>query len=263
MKRLLFSLYVAYQRAAPWSLGKGFLNRVVASLGPVTYKVDGALMELNPGAWIDRTLVAGEAHDPLVGRTLRQCLSRGGVFLDIGANIGVFTLAAAQMPDVTVYSFEPSPRELPRLYRHLALNGVKNVVVFPFALGRTSEKLKMSLGWSGNPGTNSFVTSGHDAATVVCQCVPLDSILTSEIVRQVKVVKMDIEGFEMEALRGMTESIAGMGPVTFVVEVTRSLLQRAGSSAEELYGFFAERGFSSTLGLQEHDQWDEAFVKSA
>ncbi|MEO6786365.1 MAG: FkbM family methyltransferase [Chthoniobacteraceae bacterium] len=264
MKKTLFAIYLSYLRNFPNPLGKGFLSRLIRRLGFAIYEIDGVRLELNPSAWIDRDLVSGKAHDAFVQQTIMDALSNGGVFVDIGANIGVFTLAASMMRDVRVFAFEPSPRELARLYRNLALNQVSNVVVFPFALGRTSTRMELSLGGDDNPGHNTFVAEVQERGprqSAVCHCEPFDGLLKSDTLKQIRVVKIDVEGFEMEVLRGMSASITVMERVTFVVEVTRSLLQCAGSSAEELYAFFDEHGFSPEIGLQEHDLWNEGFSR--
>lgn len=266
MKKILFALYLRYLRDIRGPQGKGFLSRLVRHLGLVAYEVEGVRLELNPCAVIDRDLLSGKPHDPFVQRIIMDALADGGIFVDVGANIGVFTLAASRLNGVIVYAFEPSPRELARLYRNLALNGATNVVVFPFALGSVSKTVQLSLGGDDNPGNNSVVAHvGKDTArnVAVCHCEPFDSLLKAEAIARIRVVKIDVEGFEMEVLCGMVASIAAMQRVTFVVEVTRSFLQRAGSSAEELYAFFAGHGFLPLVGLKAEDQWNESFARKA
>ncbi len=266
MKKILFAIYLAYWRHFPSPLGKGFLSRLVRRLGLVAYEIDGFQMELNPSAVIDRDLISGKPHDPFVKRTIMEALTNGGVFVDVGANIGVFTLAASTLRDVVVYAFEPSPRELSRLYRNLARNKTTNVVVFPFALGHESARMELALGGDDNPGHNSLVSSSRkekSTNTAVCHCEPFDGLLQADTLERIRVVKIDVEGFEMEVLRGMVSSIGKMKDVTFVVEVTRSFLLKAGSSAEALYAFFSKHGFRPVVGIQTDDQWNESFVKNA
>jgi len=221
-------------------------------------------MELNPSAWIDRDLISGKHHDPFVAHILQERLTGGGVFVDIGANIGVFTLSASKIRDVFVFAFEPSPRELQRLYRNLALNFVNNVVVYPMALGFETGELELSLGSNDNPGANSFVPDekfAHDNAVALCRCETFDSIFPKFLLGKIKIVKIDVEGFEMNVLRGMSGAMELLGDAAFVVEVTRSFLSRSGTSAEALYAFFLGHGFAPTIGLQEQDQWNEAFFR--
>ena len=266
VKKLLFSAYLRYLQGCPTPLGKGFLSRQVRRLGLVDYKVDGLRLDLNPCAVIDRELISGRSHDPFVKGVILEALAHGGTFVDVGANIGVFTLAASMLRDVIVYAFEPSPRELRRLYRNLATNEVTNVVVFPFALGRTSKQVELTLGGDDNPGNNSVVahTDRRTAGKVtLCRCESFDSLFGAEAIQRVRVVKIDVEGFEMEVLLGMSDAISAMKSVTFVVEVTPSFLSKAGSSAEELYAFFARFGFQAVVGIQDDDQWNECFVRKS
>jgi hypothetical protein len=113
---------------------------------------------------------------------------------------------------------------------------------------------------------NSFVpdkTRAQNGVGVLCRCETFDAIFPTSRLREIKVVKIDVEGFEMNVLRGMSGALARMGDVAFVVEVTRSFLSRSGTSAEALYAFFEDRGFAPSIGLQEQDQWDEAFFRKA
>jgi FkbM family methyltransferase len=177
LKRVAFAAYCSFKRRASSSLGKGFANRTVARLGTAVYKIDGVLLELNPSAWIDYDLIVGAGHDLFVRNVLLQKLQNGGVFLDVGANIGVFSLMAVRLPGVIVHAFEPSPRELIRLYRNLALNSANGVVVYPFALSNSAMELSLALGPSTNPGTNSLVPTDYDdssRATIPCKAVRLD-----------------------------------------------------------------------------------------
>jgi FkbM family methyltransferase len=261
-KRVVFASYLRFLAGVRSPLGKGFIGRLVSRLGFARYPFRGTVLELNPYAWIDQHLVRGRWHDPEVGECVLSGLAGGGIFLDVGANIGVFALAAAKLPGVIVYAFEPSPRELARLYRNLALNGLTNVVVLPFAAGSRAATVDLALAADSNPGMNSLLIAPTDGRTAVrCHCYPIDDLIPTGVAANVRVVKIDVEGYEMDALRGMSRSMESMRDVIFVVEVTRGLLDRAGSSVDELYDFFAARGFEASIGRQAGEQWNEIFVR--
>jgi FkbM family methyltransferase len=260
-RRLVFDAYRLYMRSWPFALGRGFAHRLVARLAPATYRVAGTTFELNPAAWIDRDLINGAPHDPLVLDAIEAHLAQGGVFLDVGANFGLFSLLAAAKPGVSVHAFEPSPRELRRLHRNLAANQDRAVAVHPVALGERNEELVLHLSSALNPGMNSLLDRADGTVrSVRCRCVRLDGYLAAAELQRVRLVKIDVEGFELGVLRGLAAAMPQLRRAAFVVEVTPSLLEQAGGSARELYEFFAGYGYSWRTGLNSEPQWNEWFT---
>ena len=119
----------------------------------------------------------------------------GCVVLDVGANIGVYTLLAAKR-GARVFAIEADPRNLEMLRRNIRLNGLDDrVTVFPIAAG--SEEGTVTLfRFKGNSG-HSNLFSGTDPVQVPCKTI--DSLDLPPI----DVCKMDIEGSELSALKGM------------------------------------------------------------
>jgi FkbM family methyltransferase len=101
-------------------------------------------------------------------------------------------LFAAVKKNVEVVAFEPSPREINRLYENVALNRFNNVVIYPFALSDKPQKLKLGIARDWNPGLNSFVnnlgTEQVDAIEV--SCFSFDSIITDEMAGMVKLSRL-------------------------------------------------------------------------
>jgi FkbM family methyltransferase len=260
-RRAVFDAYRLFLRTWPYALGRGFAHRCVAQVGPARYRIAGTTFELNPAAWIDRDLIDGAAHDEIVVRAIDACLADGGVFLDVGANFGLFSLLAAARPGVDVHAFEPSPRELRRLHRHVAMNPGRSVAVHPVALGERDETLTLHLASALNPGMNSLLApDGENRDAVRCRCVRLDRYLAAAEFERVRLVKIDVEGFELATLRGLAGAMPLLRRAAFVVEVTPALLRQADGSVAELYEFFAEHGYAWRTGPLPDAQWNEWFV---
>ena len=155
IKKGVFKLYIYYYNNVPIEKGKYFLGKFIYRImGYAVYSFDGIKMKLNPISLIDRKIINGENHDPDVRKLVDNELNDGGVYIDIGANIGYFTLLAAVNKNVEVVAFEPSPRERNRLNDNLALNNFNNVSVFPYALSDKTQKLKLGIARDWNPGLN-------------------------------------------------------------------------------------------------------------
>lgn len=135
------------------------------------------------------------------------------VALDIGANIGYYTLFLEKRVGCRmVYAFEPSPREFSLLKENLASNGCTHVKPFNLALGERETVIKLYLS-SDNIGKNSinfFESSDQEITVPVIQA---DALLNTEQLRRVDFIKLDVEGAEPMVLRGASELIRKFKPV--------------------------------------------------
>ena len=125
-------------------------------------------------------------------------IRRGDVVYDIGANVGYFSLLAAVLagPDGQVVAFEPLPRNIHYLHRHIKLNQIKNITVIEAAVSDQEGKACFDLGASS--------AMGHIAETgeIEVQMVALERLLAEGRVPPPDAIKLDVEGAEYEVLRG-------------------------------------------------------------
>jgi FkbM family methyltransferase len=163
-----------------------------------------------PNDYIGGSILANKTYEPHVTRQIASLLSSGDVFLDLGANVGYFTLMASAIvkPAGKVIAFEPNPQNVQLIYQSLHFGDVSNVFVQPFAA-------------SDAKGILRFVTRGSNGGIVtplakerthvlLVQAVVLDEILSSE--PRIDLVKIDTEAHEPAALRGMARLVARHRP---------------------------------------------------
>jgi FkbM family methyltransferase len=133
-------------------------------------------------------------------------LQPGMVVLDIGAHQGLYTLLASRevVPDGQVISFEPSPRELQRLRWNLLLNRCPNVRMEPLALGSDEGAADLFVCLGLETGCNSLRPPAVSEATkpIKVSITTLDNYCQKAGIDVVDFVKLDVEGAEMEVLRG-------------------------------------------------------------
>jgi FkbM family methyltransferase len=124
------------------------------------------------------------------------------VVLDVGANIGVFSLAAAErFPDAAIYAFEPGPDAYSRLVRNLDLNGAANVTPVNLAVYSNCS----IMGFSAEGSTSTGCVTGGGVLTV--QTVTLDEFCLRNEIRRVGLIKINVEGAEVEVLRGAEKTL--------------------------------------------------------
>lgn len=159
------------------------------------------------GAFIARE----KTYEPHVTRELRRLLQPGMTFLDIGANIGYFTLLAANRvgEEGKVLAFEPVERNRDALLKSIAVNDRRNVVLYPYAVGEQNERVALDIG--GKSSNSRILRTLPDNSPLMAEVVALDRFLLD--LPRLDVVKMDVEGAEPQAIRGMRGLIEQHHPI--------------------------------------------------
>lgn len=150
-------------------------------------------------------------------------VSGKATFVDIGANIGLYSLRAtrAMAPSGRVIAFEPDCRTAQKLRKNLELNDVCSVEVVEKALGRETGELQLYSVSKKNAGRNSLRAEiGKRRPSRTVQVVPLFDELTKHDFANVDVMKIDVEGFEDEVLVPFFETAPrNLWPKYLMVEV--------------------------------------------
>jgi len=176
--------------------------------------------------------------EPEVQEALQRLVRPGDVVYDVGASIGFITVICARLvgPAGRVVAFEPSRRALERLRRNVALNDFANVTVVDAAVGDRVGELRMhdtaGLVWG----------SVAEDGGVAVRSTTLDAEIAGGLVPP-RVVKIDIEGFEVHALAGMARTLADHRPV---------VLCETHGTGEEVRAVLAGHGYD-VRALGDHD----------
>jgi FkbM family methyltransferase len=141
-----------------------------------------------------------------------RTVTEGAVVYDVGAHVGFYTLLASVMvgPTGTVVAFEPLPRNLYYLHRHLSLNRCENVKVVEAAVAEENGTTLFSEG--------AHSTTGHISlkGNIAVQKVALDELVLSGSIPAPEFIKIDVEGAELAVLTGARETLAIFAPVIFL-----------------------------------------------
>lgn len=188
-----------------------------------------------------------EGLEPGVRRVLRALILPGMAAADVGANVGLLTLAMADRtgPTGRVYAFEPEAGPRAQLEKMLRLNGLKWVEVFDVALG--AEAAQATFYVSPIIGHSSLYQLPEAEASIAqaikVQVRRLDELLAPGAA--LDVVKMDVEGAELDVLAGMDRVMAENRDIALVAEFGPSHLARTGWTVEGWFEEFRRRGFSA------------------
>lgn len=123
----------------------------------------------------------------------------------------------------------------------------------------------MFVGNIGNTGLNSrhFIFNQYNKPiSQIAEFVPITSLITNGIFEKVKCIKIDVEGDELSVLRSFSPVMKFLKKATFVVEISRDYLKKAGHSPEEIYKFFSRFSYFPIDNEEVKDlvQYDEIFI---
>jgi FkbM family methyltransferase len=178
-------------------------------------------------------------------RLLRNILLPGAVVVDAGANIGIYSefLSDCVGPNGVVHSLEPSVNNFNRL--HSATRKLSNVRIVQAAVGEFSGRSKLYLSDRLNVDHRAYLADGESRRVVPIEMVALDDYFKPG--QRVDLIKMDIQGYELHALRGAKRVLQENPDMSLLLEFWPSGLQQAGVHWEELVQML--QGFSMELTL--------------
>jgi FkbM family methyltransferase len=184
--------------------------------------------------------------EPHITSWISSCLRPGDGFIDVGANIGYYSLLASRLVGERgkVVAVEASPRTFLDLQRNLALNGVTNVRAINSAASAGTGKFKIFRGHEFNTGLSTiFEQSGFELEGEV-QAEPLSDLIQANEFKAARVVKIDVEGAEALVLAGMEPMLSlGRDDLEYLIEINPAALARQGTSAQRVLQPFVDAGF--------------------
>ena len=258
------NLLLHLMRLYPFEKGRNRILRVVKSAGlldqspaaldrPVKLASGGELFVLG-GEYMSDYIRAWGGFEDKTESFIVSHLRPGKMFLDVGANLGYFSIiAGVAVPGCEIVAIEPNPKMANLLKKSKTRNPTSpEMTILEIALSAESGWLPLICaeensglshlgprdGSNENPGDSTFVKVRVE---VWDEWAPLNGWD-----KEVSIIKMDIEGAEMDALRGMKSWLAKWRPA-IVVEANNENLERFGSSRIELEKFFEQLGYRHSL----------------
>jgi FkbM family methyltransferase len=261
---LIGSSYIFYHHHTPNHKGKQRLAIILDSLfGPFILKTgNGLLMELFLSSPMDMSYCRLEANLTESQSQIIEYinnLNKGDIFIDVGANIGYYSLLAANQVDISgkVFSFEPSPREFQRLLSSLSLNRTKNIIPFNLALSSKKELLQLTVA-DHHTGLN-YLGNEDNESSVLISALPGDMLLDMATTSGKVLVKIDVEGGEFSVLSGMRSFLKQEIVKTVIVEITPKFLEGFGHTKAMIYELMADCGYTPIIKTDSW-QYDEVFI---
>lgn len=176
---------------------------------------------------------------------IRKTLRGGGRVIDVGANIGVFSLATlTQIPDARVIAFEPSPFNFSRLKDNIERNGFNACLCQKAISSNTAQPVMKFAETKDSPSTMHFAEATSDSSIEVCVTY-LDAYCEEHNISEIDLLKIDVEGYECDVLLGAEQLLRRGAAKTVYIEVCPGNLKRAGSSVQILWDTWVQFGYQA------------------
>jgi FkbM family methyltransferase len=201
---------------------------------------DGSLVYIDlMDCGVSRNILFGD-HERTETELIRSYLSEGSVFIDIGANIGWYTIQTARWVGRAgnVFSFEPRPSTFEHLTKSIKINGLDNITAYKIALSdEKGTAMLMTPEGHKNPGS-SYLGNGDGIPVSLAK---LDDIIPP--LKRLDLIKMDVEGWEPNVIKGAKQTIRKFKP-TILSEISPWMLrERSGISDREYISLIKSLGY--------------------
>jgi FkbM family methyltransferase len=201
---------------------------------------------VDPVSHLGDLLIREGRYEPDMEATLRRYLRPGGVFADVGANEGYFSVLAGQIvgPAGRVIAVEPQARLRPVIEENARLNGLQNVTLENVAVSDADGTAELYLAPDLNTGSSGLARQNRYAVpTQPVRTTTLAKLLSAAGIGPVDLMKMDIEGFEFEAILGSKDLFRDGSVRAFALELHPSVIRGRGHDADELVRFLNDCGY--------------------
>ena len=232
-----------------------YYNRLFRNLIPIQNGVTsfGSLLICDNRDFIQTRIYHFGLWEPNITAVFVAVVKPGDIVVDIGANIGYFTLLAAKLvgPTGSVVAIEASPKIVHLLKNNIAKNAHENIRVENLAVSDRLGHLTIYEAPDSNIGATTTVESRGFKSADLVEARPLDAILTPAELRNVSFIKIDVEGAEAPILNNITEKIALYPSLSHIL--VEASAHEAPDVWTSLFNRLTRLGFSAMAVDNEYD----------
>lgn len=229
--------------------GKGTLLSMICPRDrEIIIDVAGYRFRCNLAEHIQRTIFLW-GHDQDAFALIRSRVQPGDTFVDVGANVGIFSLTASQVvgPTGRVISVEPNPSTFGRLSRTVKENSISQITLCNVGLAETSAKVELFTGTSEGNDTASMLP-GVSTKSVTVDVLPLDLLAEQLGVERIAYMKVDVDGYEHNVFAGAKKLMASGKIRLLQCEFSDLHLRLVGSTPQGLHDVITGYGFRDMGG---------------
>jgi len=222
-----------------------FLKRVLSVRRTSVITQHGTFF-IDPVSSFGMNLLGQGEFEPDMCRTLARYLEPSNVFIDVGANEGFFSIDGSKIvgTDGRVISIEPQSRLMPILKKNIEINGATNIKLVQAAITDSIGLKKLYISPDTNTGSTSFARpTRYKLPVEVVETLTLSKLFESSNIFEAELVKMDVEGWEFEAILGSSELFRDHRVNTIALELHPNIIRKRNLDPNTIFKFLIDCGY--------------------
>lgn len=204
---------------------------------------DKIRMELDINEYLQAYLFLFGNYELPTLKFLKKHIHKGNVVFDIGANIGYLSIYISKLigSQGKVFAFEPESNNYYKLQKNIALNKINNILTYKVACSNKEEELKLYLSEGINKGTHSLIKKEYlqQEQFEIVNTIKLDDFIVKNNIDYINLIKIDVEGAELEVIQGMSYLLTNFSPI-LIIEVVSSILAKRNSTAKDFCSYLVK-----------------------
>ena len=223
--------------------------------------LDGA-MWVCPVYRMDQTIFDGGIYEPTIIEIIQKFSSEGFSFVDVGANIGLHTVAAAlrrKNEEQKFFAFEPEANCFSTLKKNCVLNNISFVTCEQIGIGNSDGFIQLNISTTRNKGNHSFLSRNGTKPGQKVRMITLDKLFLSKFpkVHTPILIKVDVEGFEFLVVQGGYQWLSQLEETAMICEVSPCLLSSYSKRVKDLIEFLQRVGFNQHKVIVDEETFTE------
>ena len=168
---------------------------------------------------LERSIYYTGTYEKGTLHVIKNILKKGNTFVDVGANIGLMSIFASKIIKETgnVFAFEPNPITNKILKQNIELNNLSNIKTSNYAIGKNNDYAKIYDNWDSSRGSSSLIKPEKESQSYNVEIISLMDYFT-KLDKRIDLIKLDIEGYEIDALEGAKEIFSSELPPMLIIE---------------------------------------------
>ena len=227
----------------PWPLRK-FTNWIIKKLLPKKIKVDSLFLFLNPNDPVVSGALFFNVYEKNESKFIKSICFEGMRALDIGANIGYYSILISQYAgeDGIVLAMEPHPESYSFLCKSVNNGNLNNVLPFQLAASNIKQKLPLFIS-KDNLGDNRLYQNDQIREEIEVDCLTVDELVKKNQIETLDFIKIDVQGYEPKVFKGMKNIIKNSDRLIILTEFWPKGIRRAGENPKDFLGNLRKMGF--------------------
>jgi FkbM family methyltransferase len=189
---------------------------------------------------VESSIITNRGYEPEVLKEMKSTLNNSSVFIDGGANIGFFSLIASKIVGSTgnIIAFEPTPSTFSYLIKNIKINNINNIIPSEKGLSSSTKQLPFLL--KKNPEENSIISGKgknlqDKEEIIMVNTITIDKFCAENKIQKVDLIKLDIEGQELEAIKGAKKTLSINQNVKIIFELNIAYNENGIEFAKEIF----------------------------